>query len=156
MCGVAGKSSFELSGAHESDAPRRSLASPISAAPERLRLPQMGHLSPASLDLATVPMTLLRSFAIALAIVVSVVLVVLVARAWVEQPAAAYVQRDVDTLEVDPGDKYVVAFRADNPGLWMDHCHNLRHATAGMTMHVMYVNVWTPYTIGGPAHNAPE
>ncbi|HEY7398372.1 MAG TPA: multicopper oxidase family protein [Gaiellaceae bacterium] len=62
----------------------------------------------------------------------------------------------VDTLEVDPGDRYVVAFRADNPGLWMDHCHNLRHATAGLTMHLMYVNVWTPYVLGGPAHNEPE
>jgi len=62
----------------------------------------------------------------------------------------------VDTLEVDPGDRYVVAFRADNPGLWMDHCHNLGHATAGLTMHVMYVGVWTPYDLGGQAHNTPE
>ena len=43
-----------------------------------------------------------------------------------------------DTLNVDPGDKYVIAFRADNPGIWMDHCHNLGHAAAGLTMHVAY------------------
>ncbi|HST17562.1 MAG TPA: multicopper oxidase domain-containing protein [Gaiellaceae bacterium] len=61
-----------------------------------------------------------------------------------------------DTLEVDPGDRYEVAFRADNPGLWMDHCHNLRHATAGLTMHIMYAGVWTPFKIGGQAHNNPE
>ena len=36
-----------------------------------------------------------------------------------------------DTLNVDPGDEYVVAFRADNPGIWMDHCHNLGHAAPG-------------------------
>jgi FtsP/CotA-like multicopper oxidase with cupredoxin domain len=61
-----------------------------------------------------------------------------------------------DTLMVKPGDTYVVAFRADNPGLWMDHCHNLRHASAGLTMHVMYTGVSTPYLIGGPADNKPE
>jgi FtsP/CotA-like multicopper oxidase with cupredoxin domain len=61
-----------------------------------------------------------------------------------------------DTLEVGPDTRYVVAFRADNPGLWMDHCHNLRHATAGLTMHLMYVGVWTPFVIGGAAHNEPE
>ena len=40
-----------------------------------------------------------------------------------------------DTLNVGPGERYRVGFRADNPGLWMDHCHNLRHARDGLTMH---------------------
>lgn len=44
----------------------------------------------------------------------------------------------VDTLNVAAGEIYEVAFVADNPGLWMDHCHNLQHASAGMTMHLMY------------------
>jgi FtsP/CotA-like multicopper oxidase with cupredoxin domain len=61
-----------------------------------------------------------------------------------------------DTLEVAPGDRYEVAFRADNPGLWMDHCHNLGHASAGLTLHLMYADVWTPFEIGGPYHNDPE
>ena len=61
-----------------------------------------------------------------------------------------------DTLEVAPNTRYGVAFKADNPGLWMDHCHNLRHATAGLTMHLMYAEVYTPYEIGGHAHNNPE
>jgi FtsP/CotA-like multicopper oxidase with cupredoxin domain len=62
----------------------------------------------------------------------------------------------VDTLDVAPGDRYEVAFRADNPGLWMDHCHNLRHAAAGLTMHVAYAGVTTPFRVGSSAHNRPE
>ena len=61
-----------------------------------------------------------------------------------------------DTLDVEPGERYEVAFRADNPGIWMDHCHNLKHAAAGMTMHVAYAGVFTPFTTGGRAHNHPE
>ena len=61
-----------------------------------------------------------------------------------------------DTLELDPGDDYVVAFRADNPGVWMDHCHNLGHAAAGLTMHLMYAGAATPFEVGGAAANEPE
>jgi FtsP/CotA-like multicopper oxidase with cupredoxin domain len=61
-----------------------------------------------------------------------------------------------DTLEVEPHQRYEVAFRADNPGIWMDHCHNLKHAAAGLTMHLAYVGVATPFLIGGPVHNHPE
>jgi FtsP/CotA-like multicopper oxidase with cupredoxin domain len=61
-----------------------------------------------------------------------------------------------DTLDVLPGESYVVAFRADNPGLWMDHCHNLTHASQGLTMHVAYAGVTTPFQVGDAHHNAPE
>ncbi len=61
-----------------------------------------------------------------------------------------------DSLDIDSGDTYVIAFRADNPGIWMDHCHNLPHAADGMITHVMYEGVSTPYVVGGPADNAPE
>ena len=61
-----------------------------------------------------------------------------------------------DTLNVDSGERYDVAFRADNPGIWMDHCHNLFHAAAGLTMHVAYAGVTTPFETGGAAHNHPE
>ena len=61
-----------------------------------------------------------------------------------------------DTLNVDPGDEYEIAFRADNPGIWMDHCHNLGHAAAGLTMHVAYAGVTTPFLVGGEHGNAPE
>ena len=60
----------------------------------------------------------------------------------------------VDSLNVRDGESYDVAFRADNPGLWMDHCHQLKHAAEGLTAHLMYEGVTTPYRIGGP--NTPE
>jgi hypothetical protein len=61
-----------------------------------------------------------------------------------------------DTLEVGPGERYEVAFRADNPGIWMDHCHNLEHATVGMTMHLAYEGVSSPYAVGDATGNHPE
>jgi FtsP/CotA-like multicopper oxidase with cupredoxin domain len=61
-----------------------------------------------------------------------------------------------DTLNVEPGEEYRVAFRADNPGIWMDHCHNLRHAADGLTMHIAYGGVTTPFDVGGVHHNRPE
>ena len=44
----------------------------------------------------------------------------------------------LDSFDVRPGDVWKVAFRADNPGTWANHCHNLAHADAGMTLHLMY------------------
>jgi FtsP/CotA-like multicopper oxidase with cupredoxin domain len=61
-----------------------------------------------------------------------------------------------DTLLMLPHEKYSVAFRASNPGLWMLHCHNLKHAADGLTMHLMYAGVTTPYRAGKSAHNDPE
>lgn len=61
-----------------------------------------------------------------------------------------------DTLDIEPGAEYAVAFRADNPGLWMEHCHNLQHAAGGLTMHLAYMGVATPFRTGGDAHNHPE
>jgi FtsP/CotA-like multicopper oxidase with cupredoxin domain len=61
-----------------------------------------------------------------------------------------------DTLNVAPGEEFRVAFRADNPGLWMDHCHNLGHAADGLTMHVAYAGVTTPFEVGGEHGNEPE
>jgi FtsP/CotA-like multicopper oxidase with cupredoxin domain len=61
-----------------------------------------------------------------------------------------------DTLSVESNERYELAFRADNPGLWMDHCHNLKHAAEGLTMHVVYAGVSTPFEVGGGVHNHPE
>ena len=54
----------------------------------------------------------------------------------------------LDSLEVDPQQSYVVQFVADNPGIWMFHCHNLPHARSGLMTHLMYEGVTTPYRIG--------
>jgi FtsP/CotA-like multicopper oxidase with cupredoxin domain len=62
----------------------------------------------------------------------------------------------VDSLEVRTGETFEVAFVADNPGIWMDHCHNLQHARDGLVAHLMYAGVTTPYRVGGPARNEPE
>ncbi|MCX7922442.1 MAG: multicopper oxidase family protein [Clostridia bacterium] len=51
-----------------------------------------------------------------------------------------------DTLLVGPGEKYVVAFKADNPGAWVQHCHELHHASAGMMQKVIYENFKSNYT----------
>jgi FtsP/CotA-like multicopper oxidase with cupredoxin domain len=62
----------------------------------------------------------------------------------------------VDSLEVGDKETYEIAFLADNPGVWMDHCHNLPHASQGLMTHLMYEGVSTPYEIGGDAGNEPE
>ena len=62
----------------------------------------------------------------------------------------------VDSLEVQSGQTYVIAFVADNPGVWMDHCHNLPHAAQGLVAHLMYEGVTTPYKVGGKRDNHPE
>jgi FtsP/CotA-like multicopper oxidase with cupredoxin domain len=44
----------------------------------------------------------------------------------------------LDSFDVRPGEVWEVAFPADNPGVWANHCHNLPHAEAGMVLHLMY------------------
>ena len=77
------------------------------------------------------------------------------ATAW-SRPAA---QWWIDSLQVDDGDSYDIAFVADNPGIWMDHCHNLPHAAQGLVAHLAYNGVREPFVVGrevGDAHNQPE
>jgi FtsP/CotA-like multicopper oxidase with cupredoxin domain len=62
----------------------------------------------------------------------------------------------VDSLNVRDNESFEIAFVANNPGLWMDHCHNLQHAADGMVAHLMYEGVTTPFRIGGAADNQPE
>ena len=66
----------------------------------------------------------------------------------------------VDSLNVEDGRTYELAFVADNPGIWMDHCHNLAHAAQGLIAHLAYQGVHEPYTVGASAHdgthNHPE
>ena len=60
----------------------------------------------------------------------------------------------MDTVSVQPGETVTVVFKADNPGIWMDHCHNLGHAKIGMVMHLAYTDVTTPFVVGDG--NNPE
>jgi FtsP/CotA-like multicopper oxidase with cupredoxin domain len=62
----------------------------------------------------------------------------------------------VDSLTVEANDTYEVAFLADNPGIWIDHCHDLAHAQDGLIAHLMYAGYTSPYRIGGGAGNEPE
>jgi FtsP/CotA-like multicopper oxidase with cupredoxin domain len=61
-----------------------------------------------------------------------------------------------DSLEVRDDESFEVAFVADNPGIWMDHCHNLKHAREGMVTHMMYDGVTTPFLLGEDSGNTPE
>ncbi|WP_194818798.1 multicopper oxidase family protein [Nocardia sp. XZ_19_385] len=51
----------------------------------------------------------------------------------------------VDTFDVEPGQVWEVTFRASNPGIWMNHCHNLPHAHQGMMLRLRYHGVTTPF-----------
>jgi FtsP/CotA-like multicopper oxidase with cupredoxin domain len=62
----------------------------------------------------------------------------------------------MDSLDVGDNETYVVAFVADNPGIWVDHCHNLKHAAEGLLAHLAYTDVGTPYRVGGKVGNQPE
>lgn len=54
----------------------------------------------------------------------------------------------VDTLQVHPGEEFVVQVRTNNPGDWMFHCHILAHAGSGLMTHMSYMNVRNPFRIG--------
>jgi FtsP/CotA-like multicopper oxidase with cupredoxin domain len=37
-----------------------------------------------------------------------------------------------DTWLMQPQERISLVFKADNPGLWLFHCHMLEHAASGM------------------------
>lgn len=51
-------------------------------------------------------------------------------------PLATPITRNVVVL--NPGETADIEFTADNPGMWMFHCHELHHADGGMSMFVRY------------------
>jgi FtsP/CotA-like multicopper oxidase with cupredoxin domain len=51
----------------------------------------------------------------------------------------------MDSIDVRPGEVWEVALRATNPGVWMNHCHNLPHAEQGMMLRLRYDGVTTPF-----------
>jgi FtsP/CotA-like multicopper oxidase with cupredoxin domain len=62
----------------------------------------------------------------------------------------------MDTFDVLPGEVWEVLLTADNPGIWMDHCHNLDHAAEGMMMHLQYRGYSSPFLHGGDSGNRAE
>lgn len=58
----------------------------------------------------------------------------------------------MDSFDVGPGEVWVVALKADNPGVWLAHCHELKHAVEGMTLHFSYEGVRSPYTLSHANH----
>lgn len=62
----------------------------------------------------------------------------------------------IDSLDIGKGDSYELGFIADNPGIWMYHCHNLPHASEGLVTHLAYDGVSTSFLVGGDAGNDPE
>lgn len=62
----------------------------------------------------------------------------------------------LDTVLVPPHTTYAVAFLANNPGIWMLHCHNFLHANWGMDMMLVYYGYSTPYTVGTDSGNFPD
>jgi len=62
----------------------------------------------------------------------------------------------LDTINVASGETWEVAFRADNPGIWMDHCHTLWHAAGGMMLDIGYEGVTTPFDVGDGSGNHPD
>ncbi|MCR2806877.1 multicopper oxidase family protein [Paenibacillus soyae] len=62
----------------------------------------------------------------------------------------------LDTLATQEGEFYEVYVKADNPGLWMMHCHNLRHSSMGMSMMFNYEGISTLYRVGTRSGNLPD
>jgi FtsP/CotA-like multicopper oxidase with cupredoxin domain len=62
----------------------------------------------------------------------------------------------LSTILVNPHETYDIAFVANNPGIWMMHCHILGHAASGMDMMVNYESVTTPYSVGKASGNMPD
>ncbi|WP_312108132.1 multicopper oxidase family protein [Brevibacillus reuszeri] len=61
-----------------------------------------------------------------------------------------------DTLNLLPGEEFVVAFIADNPGEWMFHCHDLGHAALGMMSEVKYEGFKRDFVVDPTVKNMPE
>ena len=43
-----------------------------------------------------------------------------------------------NTIPIHPGETYDIEFVANNPGIWLFHCHELHHADGGMIVPVVY------------------
>jgi FtsP/CotA-like multicopper oxidase with cupredoxin domain len=71
------------------------------------------------------------------------------------QPAHGSPIRE-DSVLLGPNQTMDVAFAANNPGVWMFHCHVLLHAGMGMTTSINYSGYSTPFEMGTRSGNMPE
>lgn len=53
-------------------------------------------------------------------------------------PVPKLAQQMRDNLPVLPGERYDIELIADNPGVWLFHCHHVHHASAGMILPLLY------------------
>lgn len=73
------------------------------------------------------------------------------------EPIRPQNQQVMNTLSVDPGETYDIVFRADNPGAWVFHCHELHHTEndgvepGGLIQPILYEDA----APGGQAPPAP-
>ncbi len=63
-------------------------------------------------------------------------------------PVPKAAQLTKDTVLVAPGERYDIEFVADNPGVWMVHCHIENHADNGMMTVIQYEGVKPPGPLG--------
>lgn len=61
-----------------------------------------------------------------------------------------------DTVSVLPGHSVTIAFRANNLGWWMIHCHQLLHAAGGMMALLAYQGATRLANLGGASGNSPD
>ena len=47
-------------------------------------------------------------------------------------------QQVMDVISLHPGERRDIEIIADNPGVWLFHCHNEHHASGGMIMKFFY------------------
>ncbi|MDP6387818.1 MAG: multicopper oxidase domain-containing protein [Candidatus Pacebacteria bacterium] len=47
-------------------------------------------------------------------------------------------QQSMDTITLHPGERRDLVIEANNPGVWLFHCHNVHHASVGMIMAFFY------------------
>jgi FtsP/CotA-like multicopper oxidase with cupredoxin domain len=51
-------------------------------------------------------------------------------------PEAA--QLSMDVITVNPGERRDIEITANNPGVWLFHCHHVHHGAAGMILRFFY------------------
>jgi manganese oxidase len=75
------------------------------------------------------------------------------------EPIRPEIQQTMNTLSVDAGETFDIAFRADNPGNWVFHCHELHHVEndgvepGGLIQLIQYEGLTAPASV--PAAPAP-